>query len=286
MIRVTSVSHYLAPLRDGEPLPSLDTAVKEVCVEPYRRIDRFVQLALVGSGRCAAGRALAPDCGLYMGSGLGPMGSNVLTQEQLGRDREAPMPFNFINTLGSSAGFYVAKNLKLSGQNFFVSRRGANLVALLSTALADLELGVVQQALLGVVEEATQPLKDHRRRQHLAMERPVAEGSHWLLLEKDTTTGRMLGLQRFAEPEALQVAMKTVWRPGDRLVCVPGVEAALRGALQGGLPGTIPDDPQEPFHDSLDAAHVTAALTVGATGNVFLVEGEPERGYGLFHFRA
>ncbi|HLW75131.1 MAG TPA: hypothetical protein VKT74_08690 [Gammaproteobacteria bacterium] len=286
MIRVTAVSHYFAPLSDGEPLPSLDAAVREVCVEPYRRIDRFVQLALLGSGRCAAGRALATDCGLYMGSGLGPMGSNVLTQEQLGRDREAPMPFNFINTLGSSAGFYVGKNLKLSGQNFFVSRRGANLTALLNMAMADLELGVVKQALLGVVEEATQPLEDHRLRQHLPADRTVAEGSHWLLLEKDATTGRTLGEQRFAEPEALDAALKRAWRPGDRLVDVPRMEEKVRGALRKDFASAIPDDPREPFHDSLDAAHVTAALAADAVGSVFMVEGEPGRGYGLFHFRA
>lgn len=286
MIRVTSVSHYFATLRDGEPLPSLDAAVREVCVEPFRRIDRFAQLALLGSGRCAAGRALAPDCGFYLGSGLGPMASNVLTQEQLGRSREAPMPFNFINTLGSSAGFYVAKNLRLSGQNFFVSRRGANLVAVLDTAMADLELGVVRQALVGVVEEAAQPLKDHRRRQHLSADRPVAEGSHWLLLEQDAAAGRTLGVQRLADTETLRAALQTVWRPGDRLTCVPGMEATLRSALPGGFDGAIHDDPGEAFHDSLDGARVTAALAARLAGNLFFVEGQPERGYGLFHFGA
>lgn len=286
MIRVTSVSHYFAPLRDGEPLPSLDAAVREVCVEPFRRIDRFVQLALLGSGRCTAGRALASDCGLYLGSGLGPMASNVVTQEQLGRGREAPMPFNFINTLGSSAGFHVAKNLKLGGQNFFISRRGANLTAVLDTAMADLELGVVRQALVGVVEEAAQPLKDHRRRQHLAADRPVAEGSHWLLLEQDAATGRALGVQRLADSEALQAALKDACHAGDRLTCASGMEAALRSALPEGFARAIHDDPGEAFHDSLDGARVTGALAAGLAGGLFLVEGEPERGYRLFHFGA
>ena len=286
MIRVISVSHYFTPLSDDEPLPSLDAAVREVCVEPLRRIDRFVQLALLGSGRCAAGRALAPDCGLYLGSGLGPMASNVLTQQQLMRDREPPMPFNFINTLGSSAGYYVAKNLKLSGQNFFVSRRGATLMAALETAMADLELGLVRQALVGVVEEAVQPLKDHRLRQHLAADRPLAEGSHWLLLERGATVGRTLDAQRFTGPEALAVALKAAWRQGDSVLCATGMQEAAWASLQRDFTATMPDDPREPFHDSLDAAHVTAALVARAAGSIFMVEGKPERTYGLFHFGA
>ena len=49
MIRVTAVSHYLHPVREGEALPSLDAALRDLCREPFRRIDRFIQLALLGS---------------------------------------------------------------------------------------------------------------------------------------------------------------------------------------------------------------------------------------------
>lgn len=247
MIRVTSVSHYLHPRREGEALPSLDAALKEVCRESFRRIDRFIELALLGSARCARGRTLMPDCGLYLGSGLGPMMDNIVCQEQLIRDRELPMPFDFINTLGNSAGYYVARNLRLSGQNLFVSRRGASFEAALVTALVDLECGTAPQALVGVVEEATEPLAEHRRRQGLAAGTVVAEGSHWLLLERDATTGHVLERSHVAQHEAVQPE--------------PGV-----------------------FHDSISGARVTERL--GRGESCVLADGDAIRGWELLHFRA
>ena len=247
MIRVTAVSHYLNPVREGEPLPSLATALREVCREDFHRADRFIQLGLVGSGRCTAGRRLAADCGLYLGSGLGPMGSNIACQEQLLRDRELPMPFRFINTLGNSAGYYIARNLGLNGQNLFISRRGASFAAVLEAALTDLDCGAVRQALVGVVEEVTLPLPEHRRRQELPEETVVAEGSHWLLLERDAVTGHLLERGHVSRHEAVQP------RPAA-------------------------------FHDSITGAQVTEILAKGES--CMLADGDAARGWDLFHFRA
>ena len=247
MIRVTAVSHYLQPVHEGTAPPPLDAALKQVCQENFRRIDRFIELALLGSGRCARGRALAPDCGLYLGSGMGPMVGNIACQEQLIRDRELPMPFDFINTLGNSAGYYVAKNLGLGGQNQFISRRGASFAAVLTAALVDLECGAVSQALLGVVEEAPAPVAEHRRRQGLAADAAVAEGSHWLLLERDARTGYRVEREQVARYAA----------------------AAPRAAI---------------FHDSIGGAWVTERLEKGE--NCTLADGDAARGWELFHFRA
>ena len=246
MIRVASVSHYLHAVREGEPLPALETALKEVCRENFRRIDRFIELALLGSGRCAKGHTLASDCGLYLGSGLGPMVDNIACQEQLIRDAELPMPFDFINTLGNSAGYYVAKNLGLSGQNLFVSRRGASFEAVLEAALVDLDCGAVRQALIGVVEEATEPYAEHRRRQGLPADTVVAEGSHWLLLERDAAAGHRLEREHVARYET----------------AVPGATV---------------------FHDSITGARVTERLAAG--GSYTLADGDAARGWELFHFR-
>ena len=247
MIRVTAVSHYLHPVRDGEALPSLDASLREVCREPFRRIDRFIQLALLGSGRCAQGGNLVPDCGLYLGSGLGPMVNNIACQEQLVREHELPTPFSFINTLGNSAGYYVAKNLSLSGQNLFVSRRGASFTAVLEAALVDLECGAVSQALVGVVEEATEPFTEHRRRQGLAPGTPVAEGSHWLLLERDAKAGRRLDREHVAQY-------------------------------------AVPQPKSTVFHDSITGARVMESLAKGE--DTVLADGDAVRGWDLFHFRA
>jgi len=186
---VIATSDYLHEVVEGETLPSLDARLKAVCRDNFRRIDRFIALSVVGSGECAARTRLREDCAVYIGSGVGPVGSNAQVQRQMCRDHLLPKPFHFVNTLGSAAGHYVTKNLGLCGQSLFVSRRGAAFEAALEIAAADLELGVVSQALVGAVEECALPLAEHRRRQGLASEIRVAEGSHWILLEPEPRSG-------------------------------------------------------------------------------------------------
>ena len=286
MIQAISASDYLQPVHDGAALPPLEAALKNLCRERFRRIDRFIQLALLGSARCVAGRTLQPDCGIYLGSGLGPIGNNILTQQQLIRDAEIPKPVNFVNTLGSSAGFHVARNLGLRGQNFFISRRGASLQAVLSAAIADLTCGVVGQALLGVVEEVALPLAEHRLRQHLPGDLTLAEGSHWLLLQPGTGDSRSLELKHFTKFAALEDFLKSVWRTGDRLCCARSMEARVAGALRRDFDAGARPDPAAAFHDSLEAAWLAAFAASPEPGTLFLADGSPERGWSLFYLGA
>ena len=199
MTALRAFSHHLHAVGQA-PLPSLDEALRRVCREPQRRIDRFIQLALLGAARCAAKAVLDSDCALYLGSGIGPEGNNVLVQEQICRERLLPRPFNFVNTLGSSATYFVAKDRGLDAQGWWASRRGAALEAVLELALTDLELGLCSQALVGVVEECPAPYEDHRRRCQVPAAAALAEGSHWLLLARDAQAGDgALGL-RWGEP--------------------------------------------------------------------------------------
>lgn len=285
MIGIVTASHYLQPVGDGELLPPLEPMLTRLCREPPRRVDRFIKLALLGSASCAAGQALRPDCGIYLGSGIGPMGSNIATQEQLIRAREIPRPFDFINTLGGSAGYYIARNLGCRGQNFFISRRGASLQALLDAVLADMELGLVTQALVGSVEEVTLPLAAHRQRQGLAAGTPVAEGSHWLLLQTQAHGKRALHCTRCAEFAELESCLQCAWQPGDRLCCTRDLQPGTRAKLQEQFP-TAPPVSDTAFHDSVEAAWVTEFLTGRDSGSLYLVSGTQPRGWRLFHFRA
>ena len=202
MISIQGVGHYLHAVHDGDQLPSLTERLAPLCREKFRRIDRFIQLALLGSAECVRGKLIAPDCALYICSGLGPVGNNIIVQEAIVGARVLPTPFHFVNTLGSSAGYYVARNLALTGQSLFISRRGDSFNAGLGCVAADLASGAVSQALLGIVEECTLPLSEHRARQELPADAPVAEGSHWLLLETREQEGTPVTVPGPAEVDA------------------------------------------------------------------------------------
>lgn len=265
-LKVLSAGHYLHTLREGQPLPDLAPALKQVCRERPRRVDRFIELALLGSGLCTRGRELKPGCGIYLGSGFGPMASNLAVQEQMFRGRECPKPFDFMNTLGASAGFHVAKNLGLTGQNLFVSRRGASLEAALALAETDLKLGVVTQALVGVVEEATLPLDQHRQRQRLPPDTLVAEGSHWLLLETDGDGGKSLRFLRFEGRMELDAYLHGYQAPSVRMR-----RAEVSGTAGGGI------------HANPQAASITGFLAADEAGTLLLVGRGAGEAYTLLH---
>jgi hypothetical protein len=188
IMRCIGVSHYYHRL-EGE-LPSIDGRLTAVTRERYRRIDRFVQLALMGAAECARKHTLARDCGLYLSSGVGPIGSNVLVQDAIHRDSRMPMPFSFVNTLGSSACYHVVKELDITGEAVMVARGSASFTTALTCAYADLASGVVSQVLVGAVEECVLPGDRHRSLLRLDAETAIAEGTHWMLLERDDCNGQ------------------------------------------------------------------------------------------------
>ncbi|MGH7653210.1 MAG: hypothetical protein ACREN6_00975 [Gemmatimonadaceae bacterium] len=237
MIAILGAGHYFHAVRDGESLPPLDERLRAVRREHFRRIDRLIELALMGSGECVAGNELAPECGLYISSGVGPIGSNVIVQDAVSRDAKLPMPFNFVNTLGSSAGYYVGKNLGLSGESIFISRRGAAFAAALACAAADLASGVVSQMLVGAIEECLLPAPRFRALLGLPPDAVTAEGSHWLLLGSVESEGTPVPREsietgEFDGYEACEAAALTSFvlrNPGSRfgLSLVNGARAEL-----------------------------------------------------------
>jgi hypothetical protein len=170
-----------------------------------RRIARFIQLALIGAGRCAKQCELPQDAAVYLGSGRADLEITVEVMQALWRDGQAPKPLSFINTVSNAACFYVAQGLKLMGRSSFVCNRYFAFESMLQLAALDLACGFVEAALVGTVDVVVPPISAHRARLELAADAPVADASHWLFLHTQpsaATLGRMLAAEHFvAEPE-------------------------------------------------------------------------------------
>lgn len=284
-----SASHYLAALHDGAALPDLGGELREACGKAYRRIDRFVELALLGSARCMRGREPGADCGLYLGSTHGPLTSNIRVQEQMLRERELPKPFNFVNTLGSIAGFYVADNLRLSGPSLYVSRHGRSLEAVLETALLDLATGAVAQALVGVVEEAPPPLADHRLRLKVGADTALGEGSDWFLIGRPAggPPEATLALEHFDDSRALDQYLAERVNPAAA-VCLGRLSSPETvDAVRGRFPrAAAADGLALPFHDSIEVAWLAGHVAAGGGGEAVLVGGGACDDVWLLHLGA
>jgi hypothetical protein len=266
---------------EAKGLASLDVALREACAQPQRRIDRFIQLALIGSARCAKGVSLSERCAVIVATGVGPVGNNIIVQETLLRERLLPKPFHFVNTLGSSSGYYVSKNLGLSGEAQFVSRRRGALDAALACALTQLQGGLAKQVLLGVVEECTLPLIEHRRRQLLGVGETLAEGSHWFLLESSLPgPGRIVSEAFFEDRKSILEFLQRSWKSSDRLFFSPALEPAER--LPFGAFETLQES--DVWHDSLDAAQLSAALGEANSGSLYWLGRGGEKAWKLWKF--
>ena len=187
-MEVISVGDYYSAINDATPLQSLRDEVNTVCGERFRRIDRFIQLCLLGAARCAQGSDMEPKTGLYMGSRFAAISNTINVQQQMFMQGQLPKPAQFINTLSNSAGYYVARNLNLQDKNIFVSRGNGSLEAAMQLAQLDLDSGRIQQALVGVVDEGVQPTGLHCRRLGIDENTQLGEGSHWFLVRKDRNT--------------------------------------------------------------------------------------------------
>lgn len=255
---------------EGE-LPALRELVREACGQSIRRVNRLIQLALIGSVRCARAGALDSSCGLYLASGQGALQDSVDCFVQMFVDGQPPKPISFVNTLSNTVCFYVAKLLGLSGRNQFVSSSALPFESALSLAVLDVQRGVIPQALVGGVDECVLPLADHRKRLRTAADAPLGEGSHWLLLGRgsaSTALGRLVDVREFAGASGLARWLDGLAMDGPRwqLSFGAGIEAPDRDRLEAALPGLATFDyaPRSAYYETVTAAGLCGFL--GAAG--------------------
>lgn len=201
--------HYQAA---GEPLPDLKALTQAATGKAFRRIGRFIQLALIGASRCAQHQSLPRDTAVYFASGRGDLELTLDIMTQLFREGNAPKPLSFVNTVSNAACFYLAQHLGLQSRSNFVCNRYVAFESVLQLALLDLQLGNVDSALVGSVDIATSPLSEHRQRLHLLPDTPVGEGSHWLWLgppnPQRPRVGDVIAAQHLVDRDALMNWMR------------------------------------------------------------------------------
>ena len=183
---VYGASDYVHSVEQG--LPDLKATAKQLCRKSVRRVDRFTQLALIGSFMCsdsvhaATGMPMLENTGIYLSSLYGSLNNTNDVLSEIYQRGQQPGPLSFINTVSNTACFHLASQLGLSSRNQFVTRQQFTLEAGLKLAAIDLQLGRVDAALIGLVSEGGSHLKQHRERLQIEKHYHLGEGSHWLYL--------------------------------------------------------------------------------------------------------
>lgn len=286
-MRIVAAGSYCAKATDG--LPPLKTLAREATGSPARRAGRFVQLALIGAGRCVNGRTLAPDTATYFTSGRGDLEVTVELLRQLYERGLSPAPFDFINSVGNSACFHVAKSFGLSGRSLFVTRRHAPLESALRLASIDMAEGGVRTALVGSADMCTEPLSEHRARIGVEPGTVVGEGSHWFLLSADGGEQDGLGAVRSVRgfANALELVRHLRALPVDPSSSVLAAGQNLgRDHLQSfanatGLRLAHADDQGIPWYDSRTGQSLHAFLTRPPARTLVHIDGDPSGRFTL-----
>jgi hypothetical protein len=154
-LRIASVAAFLQRVQG--PPPNYGPALKAVCKNVPRRINRFIQLNLLGAHQCVngSGRPLAPDCGVYLGSAEGNTGDTVHLLRQVFQTRETPNPVTFINSSTNVASYYLAQTLKLHGRNLPIASTDFSFEAALDLACLDVADATVPMGLVGAVDQGS-----------------------------------------------------------------------------------------------------------------------------------
>ncbi len=198
--------------------PDLAAELRGLSGKVYRRTDHFIQLAIIGAHKAAAGHELAPQTAIYMTSGQGNISVFDRICDQRHVQKQLPRPVDFINLLSNSAGFYVASHLGLTGKNLFLSHQHFPVQMALLAVQNDMELGREQTGLIGGVDEWI-PRQDLARTL-LGLDRTtiLGEGSNWLLVGKrgGKALANLAVTPRILDIRQLQQLLATV-EPGTSL---------------------------------------------------------------------
>lgn len=248
-IVATSAFAQVAPENPG----SLREQVKALCANPPRRVNRLIELGLIGAHRCVNGRALPADTAIYMAFTSGCIADAASLAHNVVRGQPI-MPVTFINVSSNMAGFYIAASLGLHSSNYVVASNDFAWEASLELALLDAAPG--RSLLVGAVEECAWPLAEHRERLGLAPDTRLFETSQWLLADRQALAARatLHWVRRFEDDDALAGFLSTRSWPADtRLKLLgAGAEQGARLATQAGL--RLSEERESEGYTSLPAA--------------------------------
>jgi hypothetical protein len=201
----------------------------------FRRVNRFILLALIGTRQCIHQGSLDPDTAVYLTTEHGNLGETAQVLDEIYVIHSLPKPFGFINTMSNTAAFYLAQNLGIRGRNIIVSSQHLSFERGLELLKADFTCGAEKNALIGGVDEAS--LSQMFMEKQTGRGWQMIDGSGWLYVrvEKDGACGEIKEIRSFRDcPSCMTWVRERL--PVDVVsfgALINDCEAAeMRGALQ------------------------------------------------------
>jgi hypothetical protein len=201
----------------GIPGPELEARINKMSGKRFRRLGRFIQLALCGAVEAVqkAKTTLPPDrTGIFMASGLGNMSDFLpFSHAIFGDPGFHPSAIQFASSVGNAGAFHIADALGTTAPIIALCQDEVSFEAALLNAVSLIDAGDIDFAVVGSVDMVMPPVADHLARMGYGREEAVAkglklsEGSAWFVLGKpgpdDVATLEALSLEHVAELKPL-----------------------------------------------------------------------------------
>ncbi|MEJ2489882.1 MAG: beta-ketoacyl synthase N-terminal-like domain-containing protein, partial [Sulfurovaceae bacterium] len=143
--------------------------------QKYRRINRYIILALAGIYNMPSIKEIDEKCALLIGTRNGCITETINMLDQIHNSSLLPMPFTFIASSTNMVNFHVAQSLGLNGSNFTLSNRYSPFAVALDSAYFDINDSKTSAALVGCVDEIAEPIEKFKERVNLGTQE-IREG--------------------------------------------------------------------------------------------------------------
>jgi len=159
---------------------SLKEEIRCYTQENFRRGNRFILLSLLGALQCVHRQPLEANTAVYLTTEHGNLVETAAVLDEIYAAHSLPKPYGFINTMSSTAAFYLAQNLGIRGRNITVSSQHVPFERGLELLKTDFSGGAERNALIGGVDEASLSGFDKEDQTHHGWR--MIDGSAWFYI--------------------------------------------------------------------------------------------------------
>jgi hypothetical protein len=147
---IHSASAFIGKAHADEKL--LKEELRKYTPDNFRRVNRFILLALIGARQCIHDHSIAGDTAVYLTTEYGNLSNTVTVLDEIYTAHSLPKPFSFINTMSNTAAFYLAQNLGIRGRSLTVSSQNLSFQRGIDLLMTDWSACSVTSALIGGVD--------------------------------------------------------------------------------------------------------------------------------------
>jgi hypothetical protein len=184
--------------------------------QKYRRINRYIILALAGIYNMPSVKEIDEKCALLVGTRNGCIMETITMLDQIHNNSLLPMPFTFISSSTNMVNFHIAQSLGLNGSNYTISNSYSPFIIALDTAYFDINDTKNNSALVGCVDEIAEPLDKFKERLDIDAQN-IKEGSFWVKISTKKQGSKAI-LKKPKRYKSIEDAKKEL--KADRLVFI------------------------------------------------------------------